>query len=61
MKNDNNQDPNNTGQSFIPTSINQGNNGLFIPSLTINSYIISDHYQIDYIKQFLDIHFNILL
>lgn len=45
----------------MPTSINLRDNSLFIPFLTIDLYIISSYYQIDYIKQSLDTYFNILL
>ena len=60
MINDNNQDSDNIGQSFILTSINQGDNGLFIPTVTMDLCMIFDHHQIDYIKQSLGTHLNIL-
>ena len=59
MTNNNNQDPDNIGQGFVPTSINRGDNGLFIPSLTMDPCIISGHHQIDHIKQSLGTHLNI--
>ena len=59
MTNNNNQDPENIGQGFVPTSINQGDYGLFIPSLTINPCIISGHHQTNHIKQSLGTHLNI--
>lgn len=58
--NDNNQDPNNIGQDFMPMLINQRDNGLFISFLTIDLCIISSHQQIDHRKQFLDMHLDIL-
>lgn len=60
MTNNNNQDPDNIGQSFMPMSINQGDNGLFILSLTMDPCIISSYHQIDDIKQSLGTHLNIL-
>lgn len=50
MTNNNNQDLDNIRQGFMPTLINQEDNGFFILSLTIDPYIIFSHYQIDHIK-----------
>lgn len=50
MTNNNNQESDTNKQSFIPMIFNLKDNSLFILSITTNLYIISDYYQIQYIK-----------
>ncbi len=58
---DNNQDPTTSRQSSAPTAINQEDGGFFIPSMTTDPCMTSDHHQIQYIKQFLGTSLTSLL
>lgn len=60
IANNKNQDPDNIGQGSMLTSINQGDNSLFILSLTIDPCILFGHHQIDHIKQSLGMHLIII-
>lgn len=44
----------------MSTAINQGDDGFFISSMTIDLCMTSDHHQIEHIKQSLDMSFTIL-
>lgn len=57
---DNSQNPGISRKGFMPTAINQGDNDLFILSLTTDPCMTSDHYQIQHIKQSLGTNLTIL-